>query len=77
MLFFQYGDSADLTMTFLTRAAHLRYDSFPEQRTINVSTEFRTYEPNGILIYHKFSTAGYFKVSFFYSIKIKFKIYRI
>lgn len=58
----QYGDSSDLTMTFLKREAHLRYPAFEDQRSINVSVEFRTYEESGVLIYHKFSTTGYFKV---------------
>ncbi|XP_069969361.1 neurexin-4 isoform X3 [Penaeus vannamei] len=57
-----YGDSSDLTMTFLKREAHLRYPAFEDQRSINVSVEFRTYEESGVLIYHKFSNTGYFKL---------------
>ncbi|XP_042887736.1 neurexin-4-like, partial [Penaeus japonicus] len=57
-----YGDSSDLTMTFLKREAHLRYPAFEDQRSVNVSVEFRTYEESGVLIYHKFATAGYFKL---------------
>lgn len=58
----QFGDSADLTLTFLEREAHLRYPAFEALRSINVSLEFRTYEDKGVLIYHKFSNDGYFKV---------------
>ncbi|KAK4300982.1 hypothetical protein Pmani_026854 [Petrolisthes manimaculis] len=57
-----FGDSADLTLTFLNREAHLRYPAFEDQRSTNVSLEFRTYEDMGVLIYHKFSTNGYFKL---------------
>ncbi|XP_045603868.1 neurexin-4 [Procambarus clarkii] len=57
-----YGDSAELTLTFLRREAHLRYPAFEDQRSLNVSLDFRTYEDKGVLIYHKFSTVGYFKI---------------
>ncbi|XP_068245600.1 neurexin-4 isoform X1 [Palaemon carinicauda] len=57
----RYGDSSE-TLTFLTKEAHLRYPAFEDQRSINVSLEFRTYEDEGLLIYHKFSTNGYFKL---------------
>ena len=58
----QYGESVDLTMTFLSPEAHLRYNSYEDFPSVNVSLEFRTYQPNGLLIYHKFSEIGFFKV---------------
>lgn len=67
----QFGDSADLTLTFLEREAHLRYPAFEDLRSINVSLEFRTYEDKGVLIYHKFSTDGFFKVRTFASQNFK------
>lgn len=57
-----YGDSVDLTMTFKSPEAYLRYNSYEDFPSINVSLEFRTYEPNGLLIYHKFSEVGHFKL---------------
>lgn len=54
--------SADQTLTFTTRKSHLQYPAFEDQQKINVSLEFRTYEEKGVLIYHKFSTNGYFQV---------------
>ncbi|KAK7074570.1 putative band 4.1 ues' binding motif, partial [Halocaridina rubra] len=56
-----YGDSADLTITFQKKDAHLRYPAFEDQRSVNVSVEFRTYEEEGVIIYHKFANPGYFK----------------
>jgi hypothetical protein len=58
----QYGESVDLTLTFKSPEAYLRYNSYEDFPSINVSLEFRTYEPKGLLIYHKFSEEGYFKV---------------
>ncbi|XP_045134698.1 neurexin-4-like isoform X1 [Portunus trituberculatus] len=56
----EFGISADQTMTFTTRKSHLKYPAFEDQRKINVSLEFRTYEEKGLLIHHKFTTHGYF-----------------
>ncbi|XP_018016939.1 neurexin-4 isoform X2 [Hyalella azteca] len=57
-----YGESVDLTLTFKSPEAYLRYNSYEDFPSINVSLEFRTYEPKGLLIYHKFSEEGYFKL---------------
>ncbi|XP_042220113.1 neurexin-4-like isoform X3 [Homarus americanus] len=57
-----FGDSSDLTLTFLKREAHLRYPAVEDLRSVNVSLEFRSYEGKGVLIYHKFTTSGYFKL---------------
>ncbi|XP_071513058.1 neurexin-4 isoform X4 [Panulirus ornatus] len=57
-----FGDSADLTITFLERESYLQFRAFEDQRSITVSLEFRTYEGKGVLIYHKFATDGYFKL---------------
>ncbi|KAG0729977.1 Neurexin-4 [Chionoecetes opilio] len=54
--------SADQTLTFLTRQSHLQYPAFEDQRKVNVSLEFRTYEEKGVLIYHKFTGNGFFKL---------------
>ncbi|CAL4184396.1 unnamed protein product, partial [Meganyctiphanes norvegica] len=57
-----FGESVDLTLTFLTREVHLRYPGYSDNKEVNTSLEFRTYEEGGILMYHKFSNQGYFKV---------------
>ncbi|XP_076061076.1 neurexin-4 isoform X2 [Oratosquilla oratoria] len=57
-----WGASSETTLTFLSESAYLRYPSYESQRIINVSLEFRTYEEDGLLIYHDFASAGYFTI---------------
>ena len=49
-------------MTFLTPGSHAKLRGYEEIRSMNVSFSFRTYEPNGLLLYHKFNSQGYVKV---------------
>ncbi|XP_059490529.1 neurexin-4 isoform X2 [Neocloeon triangulifer] len=47
-------------VTFLTRNSYARLAGYEGIKTLNVSLSFRTYEESGMLIYHKFTSDGYF-----------------
>ena len=49
-------------ITFLDRSAFIKVTGNEGQRQLNISFGFRTYEPDGLLAYHKFLTRGYVKV---------------
>ena len=70
----QCADSPIIPVTFLSPKSFLKLNGFEGTKSMNVSLEFRTYEANGLIMYHRFLTAGgYIKVSYnFYSIGINF-----
>lgn len=58
-----------IPVTFLTPGSHAKLRGYENNPSMNVSFSFRTYEPNGLLLYHKFNSEGYVKVCRFFSIK--------
>ena len=51
-------------VTFLTTDAHVKLKGYEALESLTVSFEFRTFEEDGVLMYHKFYSDGYVKVSF-------------
>ncbi|KAF4517229.1 hypothetical protein B566_EDAN005283 [Ephemera danica] len=47
-----------IPVTFLTRNSYARLKGYEGVPSLNVSLSFRTYEENGMLIYHKFTSDG-------------------
>ncbi|KAL7638819.1 UNVERIFIED_CONTAM: hypothetical protein RMT77_010353 [Armadillidium vulgare] len=68
-----FGPSSHLTVSFIKRGSYLRYPSTEADISVNVSLQFRTYEEDASLVYHKFSGNGYFLV-FLEDGKIKVEI---
>lgn len=50
-------------ITFLKEGSYAKLRGYSGGNTLNISLDFRTYENHGLLIYHKFKTEGYVKVS--------------
>ncbi|XP_046386690.1 neurexin-4 isoform X1 [Ischnura elegans] len=51
-----------IPVTFLTEKSHARLQGYEGVRSLNVSFNFRTYENDGLLIFHKFTSEGYLKL---------------
>ncbi|XP_063218125.1 neurexin-4 [Bacillus rossius redtenbacheri] len=49
-------------ITFLTSKSHARLRGYEGVGSLNVSFSFRTYEGQGVLLYHKFTSEGYVKM---------------
>ncbi|GLH10251.1 Neurexin-4, partial [Gryllus bimaculatus] len=49
-------------VTFLTKQSHVRLKGYEGVNTMNVSFAFRTYEEDGLLVYHKFLHDGHVKL---------------
>ncbi|XP_044727167.1 neurexin-4 isoform X2 [Chrysoperla carnea] len=49
-------------VTFLTPGSYARLKGYEGVNSLNVSFAFRTYEENGILLYHDFLSTGYVKL---------------
>nr|CAG4643694.1 EOG090X00DN [Lepidurus arcticus] len=47
-----------IPITFLTASSYARLPSYEGTKSLNVSLAFRTYEENGLLAYHKFTSDG-------------------
>lgn len=52
-----------MPVTFLTTDAHVKLKGYEALESLTVSFEFRTFEEDGMLMYHKFYSDGYVKVS--------------
>ncbi|XP_049821647.1 neurexin-4 isoform X1 [Aethina tumida] len=48
-----------IPVTFLTRRSHARLNGYEGMSSMNASFAFRTYEDNGLLMYHAFASSGY------------------
>lgn len=49
-------------MTFLTAKSFAKLQGYEGMNSLNVSFSFRTYEEDGLLLFHKFTSPGYVKV---------------
>ncbi|XP_004931219.1 neurexin-4 isoform X1 [Bombyx mandarina] len=49
-------------VTFLKEGSYAKLRGYSGGSALNVSLEFRTYELQGLLVYHRFNTEGYVKV---------------
>ena len=56
------NDALSVPVTFKNRKSHVRLTGYEGSTQMNVSLEFRTFEENGLLIYHRFSSAGFIKL---------------
>ena len=55
-------DYFTVPVTFKNAQSYVRLPGYEGSYSMNVSMEFRTYEENGLLFYHKFSTEGFVKL---------------
>ncbi len=55
-------DYFTVPVTFKNDNAHVRLTGYEGSYSMNVSLEFRTFEENGLLIYHLFSNQGFVKL---------------
>lgn len=51
-------------VTFLTPTSYARLKGYEGMSSLNSSFAFRTYEQNGLMFYHPFSSSGYVAVSY-------------
>lgn len=49
-------------MTFLTTTSYAKLVGYEGVQSLNVTFSFRTYEPEGLLLYHAFTAGGFLKV---------------
>ena len=49
-------------VTFLTANSYAKLPGYEGVSTLNVSLDFRTFEENGLLAYHRFTSPGYVKM---------------
>ena len=55
-------DYFTVPVTFKNSQSYVRLTGYEGSYSMNVSLEFRTYEENGLLVYHRFSSEGYIKL---------------
>lgn len=60
MLFLQ--EPPIIPVTFLTSQSYANLRGYEGVHSLNVSLSFRTYEGDGLLLYHRFTSDGYVKV---------------
>ena len=51
-----------IPVTFLTSQSYAKLKGYEGVPSLNVSFSFRTYEGDGLLLYHRFTSDGYVKV---------------
>ena len=51
-----------IPVTFLTPQSYAKLRGYEGVRSLNVSLSFRTYEEEGLLLFHQFTTDGHVKV---------------
>ncbi|XP_014482279.1 PREDICTED: neurexin-4 isoform X1 [Dinoponera quadriceps] len=51
-----------IPVTFLTKGSYAKLRGYEGVYSLNVSLSFRTYEENGIILYHKFTSPGFVKL---------------
>ena len=49
-------------ITFLTANSYAKLPGYEGVNTLNISLDFRTYEENGLLAYHRFTSPGFVKM---------------
>lgn len=59
-------------VTFLTRGAHARLRGYEGASSLNVSLSFRTFEPDGLLIWHDFTSSGHVMVGSIFILLISY-----
>lgn len=64
ILFFHVQFQPVIPITFNTRESHIKV-SGSMSNVMNTSLDFRTFNEEGLLIHHIFSSKGFFAVSFF------------
>jgi len=57
-----FNDPFTIPITFRTSGSYVKQIGFERSRNFNFTLEFRTFEQNGLLMYHKFSSVGYVKL---------------
>ena len=62
-----------IPVTFRTENSHVRLYGYEGTYSFNITLEFRTYEENGLIIFHRFSSEGYIKL-FMENSRIKVEI---
>lgn len=55
-------DQLSSAVTFTSQRSYLQYEGGSELSQMNTSFGFRTFEPNGLMMYHKFKSHGFIKV---------------
>ena len=60
MLFLQ--EPPVIPVTFLTSQSYAKLRGYEGVHSLNVSFSFRTYEGDGLLLYHRFTSDGHVKV---------------
>nr|CAG4638226.1 EOG090X00DN [Cyclestheria hislopi] len=53
---------AIIPITFVTANSYAKLPGYEGVTTMNISLDFRTYEENGLLAYHRFTSPGYVKM---------------
>jgi contactin associated protein-like 2 len=56
-------DQTTLPVTFKTEKSFVKLTGDEGSENLNVTLDFRTYEENGLLIYHSFASEGFISVS--------------
>jgi hypothetical protein len=51
-----------IPVTFVTSQSYAKLRGYEGVKSLNVSFSFRTYEGDGLLLYHRFTSDGYVKV---------------
>jgi hypothetical protein len=51
-----------IPVTFLTSESYAKLRGYEGVKSLNVSFSFRTYEGDGLLLYHRFTSDGHIKV---------------
>ncbi|XP_071445509.1 neurexin-4 isoform X1 [Hetaerina americana] len=51
-----------IPVTFLTEKSHARLTGYEGVKSLNISLNFRTYENDGLLVFHKFTSDGFLKL---------------
>merc|ERR1712038_1079555 len=62
-----------IPVTFKTERSHVRLSGYEGTYSFNITLEFRTYEEDGLIIFHQFSSEGYVKL-FMENSRIKVEI---
>ncbi|XP_034248929.1 neurexin-4 isoform X1 [Thrips palmi] len=55
-------DRPIIPVTFLTTTSYARLVGYEGVQSLNVTFSFRTYEPDGLLLYHAFTAGGFLKL---------------
>lgn len=62
---FNCPESNVVPVTFLagsSQRTHVKLKGYEGVQRLNITFEFRTYQDYGVIVYHKFTSVGWFKV---------------